>query len=189
LLIEIADQIVTSSRQMFELVKNLLEVNAIESGKINVSLNVLDIRPTLQWVVNQSIEMAKAKNITLQFQCLEKHYHALVDKNILRQVFDNIISNAVKYSPYGKHIYVRLRQDDKYVRCEIQDEGLGLSLEDQQKLFGQFTRLTPKPTGGEHSTGLGLFIVKKLVDSMHGKVWCESELGQGTTFIVELKVA
>ncbi|OQY53014.1 MAG: hypothetical protein DRR08_10735 [Candidatus Parabeggiatoa sp. nov. 2] len=187
--IEIADQIVTSSRQMFELVKNLLEVNAIESGKINVSLNVLDIRPTLQWVVNQSIEMAKAKNITLQFQCLEKHYHALVDKNILRQVFDNIISNAVKYSPYGKHIYVRLRQDDKYVRCEIQDEGLGLSLEDQQKLFGQFTRLTPKPTGGEHSTGLGLFIVKKLVDSMHGKVWCESELGQGTTFIVELKVA
>jgi two-component system sensor histidine kinase/response regulator len=183
--IEIADQIVTSSRQMFELVKNLLEVNAIESGKINVSLNVLDIRPTLQWVVNQSIEMAKAKNITLQFQCLEKHYHALVDRNILRQVFDNLISNAVKYSPYGKHIYVRIRQDDKSVRCEIQDEGPGLSLEDQQNLFGQFTRLTPKPTGGEHSTGLGLFIVKKLVDSMHGKVWCESELGQGTTFIVE----
>jgi len=70
------------------------------------------------------------------------------------------------------------------IRCEIKDEGVGLSKTDQQKLFGKFTRLSTKPTGGEHSTGLGLFIVKKLVSTMNGKVWCESELGKGATFIV-----
>ena len=61
----------------------------------------------------------------------------------------------------------------------MQDEGPGLSAEDQKKLFGKFARLSAKPTGGEHSTGLGLSIVKKMVEAMNGKVWCESELGQG----------
>ncbi|MBE9562992.1 MAG: sensor histidine kinase, partial [Proteobacteria bacterium] len=71
------------------------------------------------------------------------------------------------------------------LRLKIQDEGPGLSDVDQKKLFGQFTRLTPQPTGGEHSNGLGLFIVKQLVEAMQGKVWCESILGHGATFVVE----
>jgi signal transduction histidine kinase len=69
---------------------------------------------------------------------------------------------------------------------EVQDEGPGLSDEDKKKLFGKFARLSARPTGGEHSTGLGLSIVKRLVEAMHGRVWCESELGKGATFIVEL---
>ncbi|OQY54877.1 MAG: hypothetical protein B6247_09795 [Candidatus Parabeggiatoa sp. nov. 2] len=155
-IIEVTERILASSRQMFELISNLLEVNAIESGKINLSLKTIDILPTLQWLVNHYSERAKAKDITLQFLCPEKQYMAYANENTTRQIFDNLISNAVKYSPYGKCIYVRISQDDKHVRCEIQDEGLGLSDEDKQKLFGQFTRLTPKPTGGEHSTGLGI---------------------------------
>jgi signal transduction histidine kinase len=117
-----------------------------------------------------------------------KQYPAFVDDNRLHQVLENLISNAVKYSPHGKNIIIRLRQDERHVRCEIQDEGPGLSDSDKQKLFGKFTRLAAKPTGREHSTGLGLFIVKKLVELMNGAVWCESELGQGATFIVEFPV-
>jgi signal transduction histidine kinase len=71
------------------------------------------------------------------------------------------------------------------VRCVIQDEGLGISTEDQKKLFNKFTKLSTRPTGGEHSTGLGLFIVKKLVESLNGKVWCDSSEGGGSTFSVE----
>ena len=112
-------------------------------------------------------------------------YLAMIDPNITRQVLDNLISNAIKYSPPGKPVSVRLLQTESAVRCEIQDEGPGLSDTDQQKLFGKFARLTAQPTGGEHSTGLGLFIVKKLVTAMNGKVWCESELGKGATFVVE----
>jgi signal transduction histidine kinase len=103
----------------------------------------------------------------------------------MHQVLDNLISNAIKYSPPMTHIDIRLVQMAETVRCEIQDEGPGLSEKDQQKLFGKFARLTTQPTGGEHSTGLGLFIVKKLVTAMNGKVWCESELGKGATFVVE----
>jgi two-component system, sensor histidine kinase and response regulator len=68
----------------------------------------------------------------------------------------------------------------------VQDEGEGISQEDMKKLFGKFARLSARPTGGEHSTGLGLSIVKKMVEAMGGRVWCESELGKGATFIVEL---
>jgi signal transduction histidine kinase len=102
------------------------------------------------------------------------------------QVLDNLISNAVKYSPLGKRILVRVVNTDRAVRIEIQDEGPGLSEDDKSKLFGKFARLSARPTGGEYSTGLGLSIVKKMVEAMNGKVWCESELGKGATFIVEL---
>ena len=74
------------------------------------------------------------------------------------------------------------------VQIRIHDEGPGLSEEDMAKLFGKFARLSARPTAGEQSTGLGLSIVKKLVEAMNGKVWCESELGKGATFIVELPV-
>jgi signal transduction histidine kinase len=72
------------------------------------------------------------------------------------------------------------------IRIEIQDEGPGLTEDDKANLFGKFARLSAQPTGGEHSTGLGLSIVKKMVEAMNGRVWCESVYGKGATFIVEL---
>jgi two-component system, sensor histidine kinase and response regulator len=172
------------SRQMFDLINNLLDVNVIESGKIKVSLTQVNIFPTLQSLINDYIERAKVKNLTLNFQYNNHAYNACVDKQLVHQILENLISNAIKYSPFGKNISIRVSQDEQYVRCEIEDEGPGLSDDDQDKLFSKFNRLTPQPTGGEQSTGLGLFIVKKLVESMHCKVWCESQLGQGATFVV-----
>jgi len=90
-MLEIVDKISISSRQMFELVKNLLDVNVIESGQMNLSLSIIDILPILQELVKHYRERAKAKNIQLQFQCLEKQYHALADKNSVQQVFDNLV--------------------------------------------------------------------------------------------------
>jgi signal transduction histidine kinase len=100
----------------------------------------------------------------------------------------NIISNAVKYSPHGKNVYVRMKASNEEIRIEVQDEGPGISADDMKKLFGKFARLSARPTGGEHSTGLGLSIVKKMVEAMNGKVWCESEVGKGATFIVDLPI-
>ena len=134
-------------------------------------------------------KQAKIKNITLHLHTSKNQYYALVNKDTVHQILDNLISNAIKYSPYDKKVYIRINQSENRVRCEIQDEGPGLSQADQKKLFGKFTRLTPKPTGTEHSTGLGLFIVNKLVNAINGKVWCESELGKGTTFLVEFPIA
>ena len=182
--VEMASMISVGTRKMFSLIKNLLDVNVIESGKLNLSLSIINLLPILQSLVNRYTKFAKAKNIKVQFQWLEKQYPALVDENIVSQVLDNLISNAIKYSPHNKKVYVRISKNETSTRCEIQDEGPGLSEEDQQQLFGKFARLTPKPTGEEYSTGLGLFIVKKWVKAMNGKVWCESQLGKGSTFTV-----
>jgi signal transduction histidine kinase len=130
-----------------------------------------------------------AKQQTLHWQNEAGPVSVLADATVLTQVIENLVSNAVKYSPTGKNIYARLRRSPEGTRIEMQDEGPGLSAEDQKKLFGKFARLSAKPTGGEHSTGLGLSIVKKMVEAMNGKVWCESELGSGATFIVEFPSA
>ncbi len=83
---------------------------------------------------------------------------------------------------------MRLKRELSAACIEVRDQGPGLSAEDQKKLFGKFARLSARPTGGEHSTGLGLSIVKKMVEAMNGKVWCESEPGQGAAFILALPI-
>lgn len=184
-IIECANGIILSAKQMFDLIVNLLDVNKIESGQFQLNLKSADLLPLLQTLVKNYQDRADTKQLTLHFQPLEMPCLAWVDQNITYQALENLISNAIKYSPPKTHIYLRLVQMPETVRCEIQDEGPGLSEKDQQKLFGKFARLTAQPTGGEHSSGLGLFIVKKLVTAMNGKVWCESELGKGATFVVE----
>jgi len=187
-LLEYATIIEGAAGQMFNLITNLLDVNQIETGQFNLHWQSVNILPIIQSLVRNYTLRATAKNITLiSSQSPENslYFKSMVDENLLYQVLDNLISNAIKYSPLDKLIQVRLLQTKDKIRCEIQDEGPGLSDADQQKLFGKFTRLSPKPTAGEHSTGLGLFIVKKLVEAMKGQVWCESELGKGATFILE----
>lgn len=175
----------TTSHQMFELINNLLEVNAIESNKIHLSMETLNLKPILLAVLSGYEHHAQTKHIKI---CLESDdcCEAYIDEIVFRQVFDNLVSNALKYSPLHAEVIIRLKQLENTILCEIQDQGLGLSATDQEQLFNKFARLTPRPTANEHSTGLGLFIVKKLVEAMNGRVSCCSELGKGSTFIVEL---
>lgn len=183
--IEYAGKIHTASQKMFALITNLLDVNAIESGKMNVSISEVDLLPVISGVAVHYARQAQVKGIVLDFIHAEEQYMAYVDESTAHQILDNLVSNAVKYSPPGKRICVRILYGDNKIRCEVEDQGPGLDEEDRKKLFGKFNRLSAKPTGGEHSTGLGLFIVKKLVEAMHGEVWCESEPGKGAIFVVE----
>jgi signal transduction histidine kinase len=187
-------QIVKISDRMLDLVKNLLDVNRLESGGMTMSLVEFDIAPMVEATVQQYTSQAEAKNITLHFANEAESSIAIADEQAIMQVLDNIVSNAVKYSPQGKNIYVSVGKESldngtQIVQIAIRDEGPGISEEDMTKLFGKFARLTAKPTGGEHSTGLGLSIVKKIVEAMNGRVYCQSRLGEGATFIVELPVA
>ncbi len=188
-ILELMDMIEQASRQMFYLVSNLLDVNAIESGKMNLVITTIDLLPILQNLIVHYKPHTKAKQISLNVHLSEKKYLILADQNMLYQILDNLISNAIKYSPMNKKIDIYLSKELEVVRCEIKDEGQGLSELDQNMLFNKFTRLTTKPTANEHSTGLGLFIVKKLVEMMEGKVWCESKLGDGCKFIVTFPIS
>jgi signal transduction histidine kinase len=112
---------------------------------------------------------------------------ASLDRSLTVQIIDNLISNAIKFSNHNTKVNVTLKEEKQTIRFEIEDEGPGIMEEDKPRLFQKFQKLNAQPTGGESSSGLGLSIVKKYVEAMKGKVWCESEFGKGAKFIVEFK--
>lgn len=184
---EFVEGVENNVKQMLDLIDNLLDVNRLETGKMTFSSNKVDLGVcTFETLYRYRLD-AEAKKIRLQFDLPHGEYFVYADERATRQILDNVISNAIKYSFKEKNIYVDLVTADKYVRCQVRDEGQGLTVEDKELLFQKFTRLSAKPTGGEHSTGLGLSIVKKLVGAMNGRVWAESKgKNQGSTFTIEL---
>jgi signal transduction histidine kinase len=107
---------------------------------------------------------------------------------LIRRVVDNVLSNAIHHSPVGGRIEVEVRRVDEFVRVAVSDQGPGIPSEDLDRLFDSFEKLSAQPTGGEKSTGLGLSIVKSIVDAHGGEIDVDSEVGRGTTFIVRLPV-
>jgi signal transduction histidine kinase len=199
-ILDSAAQIETIANRMLALVTNLLDVSHLESGGVQFQMVDFNVSAIVEGIVDQYKAQATAKNITVHYSNEASFGYVCADERAMTNVVDNIISNAVKYSLSGKNIRVRITNEvlegkgnddpkvgavSKYVRIAVQDEGPGFSDEDMKRLFGKFARLSAQPTGGEHSTGLGLSIVKKTVEAMNGKVWCESEFGQGATFIIE----
>jgi signal transduction histidine kinase len=184
---DMAHQIETSSNFMFEIITNLLDVNKIENGKLVVQSTSVDLVLSLGAVTDRYQAAAAKKNIKLHVDLPREDTQIYADPTLTIQILDNIVSNAVKYSPQGKNVWINVSCNtaQKRVRVAVKDEGPGFSDEDKKKLFGKFARLSAKPTGGEHSTGLGLSIVKRLAEAMEATIWCESELGSGATFIVE----
>jgi signal transduction histidine kinase len=189
---ELHKSILETSDRMFQLIADLLSANAIERGGMKFTMMPVDVSDIVLQIVHQYEKQARAKSLHLQ----HTHEHGILaysDEKALIHIVDNLLSNAIKYSPQGKSVFVKVQRHEASalmhfgsVRIEIKDEGQGLTEEDMSKLFGKFTRLSAKPTGGEHSTGLGLSIVKKLADGIHARVWCESVVGHGATFIVEM---
>ncbi len=185
---EFSQDIITISERMLELISNLLDINAIEQGKIKLNFEEFDLKELTVQTIELYRERAQKKKIRLGFRS-DDNTMIYADRSAALQILDNLISNAVKYSPNDKNIYVRLIEKDEYIRIEVEDEGQGLTEDDKEKLFGKFAKLSARPTGDESSSGLGLSIVKRYVDSMNGRVWCESEYGHGANFIVELPKA
>lgn len=187
-----AETIERSSMRMLKLIIELLQT-AANLGKIELELKPTNIGDLARLVVENNIGQARRKDQRIQLTVKENLF-AKIDGNRIRDVFENLVSNAVKYSPLGKQIWVTVYRyepqlppfQDTFVRFEVRDEGQGLSEEDLSKLFRKYQRLSATPTGGESSTGLGLSIVKQIVEQQDGKVWAESEgKNKGATFIVE----
>jgi signal transduction histidine kinase len=178
-------QISLSAKRINAIITNLLDVNAIDSGQRKLNLDSYDVTGIVARVIQQNSHRAIDKNIELVPVFGEDELLASLDESATEQILDNIISNAVKYSPSNTKVYIRLSGDVNRVRIEVKDEGPGIPREDQARMYGKFCRLTPKPTAGEPSTGLGLWIVKELTEAMKGTITCVSEVGEGTVFIVE----
>ena len=180
-----AENIAGAGQRMLDLITNLLDANAIEQGRYATNLERCDLGALVARSVENNRAHAARKQITLAVAA-DGEAWARADADATVQILDNLISNAVKYSPTKSTVRIRALTGSAGVEVAVQDEGPGISEADRKKMFGKFTRLSARPTGGESSNGLGLSIVKRLAETMSGSVECQSELGAGSTFILHL---
>jgi signal transduction histidine kinase len=149
----------------------------------------VDIAMLVEEVAEANRPLAARKEQTITVAA-PRNNAASCDVDRIREAIDNLVSNAVKYSPIGGTIDLLVRPDGGGIVVEVRDQGAGLSPEDMSRLFGRFQRLSAKPTAGETSTGLGLSIVKRIVDLHGGQVTVDSAgPGTGATFKMTLPVS
>lgn len=175
----------SAAEQMHELVHGLLDAHIVEAGEVDLQPTQCDVRALTESVLRWNQPHANEKRITFQMVAPEACW-AEVDETHVQRVIDNLVSNAIKFSPSGSSVRVTLEGDDAWVEVRVEDEGPGLTAQDQERLFEKLARLSATPTGGESSTGIGLHIAKQLVDEHNGELYAESAPGEGATFILRL---
>lgn len=180
------EKILAAVKRMNLIVNQVVDISAIESGKVRLEMDRVDLNYLLNEAYMFYQNAARQKSISLNFVRSPKPLMVKVDPNRMGEVVDNLVSNALKYTPTGGRIEMRCGQVDDQALFEVEDTGQGMTDKDLQLVFRSFTRLSAKPTGGEASTGLGLAIVKKIVDLHGGRVSVKSTHGHGTTFSVFL---
>lgn len=183
---EALELILKSSDHMRSLLESLLDLNKLETGQM-IPKNVgLDTGMIHQNVLEEFYGRAREKHIQLECIAPEVPSEIWTDLMMLRQVLQNLISNAIKYSPRGSVVYFEMHTGQGEIEFVVRDEGQGMTPEDLTNLYKPFARLSARPTANESSVGVGLSIVKGLVDVLGGQILCQSQLGAGTTFRVIL---
>lgn len=167
------------------MIRNLLDNRRLEDQGIDHTPENLNLSYAVGSLVKNYRTLAVKKKIQIHFEPPAQAV-VLADKMYLNRIFENLISNALKFSPEGKNIFVLIEEAGDKFLVKVKDEGPGITKEDQKNLYRKFQRLSARPTGGESTTGLGLSIVKALVEKMGSEIICESEEGMGTTFTVKL---
>ncbi len=172
--------------EVVRLLNRLLDLEAIETGHLGLRLQPVVLGQMVERACALHQARARAKEIQLIPEPLDPALAALADPDTLAEVVDNLLTNAIKFSPQGRRVWLGAGLRDGGAVLWIRDEGPGFLPEDKARAFKRFAKLSARPTGGERSTGLGLAIVKRLVEDMGGRIVLESEPGQGATFLVHL---
>lgn len=175
-----------SSEFVLKLLNELLDVAVIESGNLSLNLEETDIVALTEKNVSLNRVIADKKKLKIVFTPEVPELRLSIDAVKTEQILNNLISNAIKFSYPEKLIEVSLSKNEDQCVIKVTDQGQGIPPEDLVKLFQPFARRSVRSTAGERSTGLGLSIVKKIVEGHKGKIWVESEVGVGTTFFVSL---
>ena len=183
------NMLLASSQFMAGMVNDLLDMSAIESGHLTIERRMVDITVPIKRIVEINEMFASPKNISIAISCQEQLPQVYADINRIEQVINNLLSNAIKYSQPGTEITVRLRHENNEVIISVADQGPGIPEKEQHKLFHAFGKTSVQPTSEkERSTGLGLLIVKKIMEAHGGRIWLLSEPGKGTEFFFSLPV-
>ena len=164
--LENVELVKTEAERMLRIIKDLLDKHR-EGGDSILKKEFADLNVLVQDALRWNSQKASQKNIALTYTESGEQF-IFGDPDALLRVIDNLVSNAIKYSPPGRRVWVTLSEVYGEALFQVLDEGPGLTEEDLGKVFGKMQRLSAKPTAGEHSTGLGLYIVKQLVEE-HGR--------------------
>jgi len=180
--LDILETIGSTAKRMLGLIDNLLDLNRLDQGTIHLDLDREDLAKLAEHCCSLYAHVAKNKSIVMRCGISSGECLVDVDSMMLAQAIENLISNAIKYSPIGGEVYITVKKQEDKCIFSVRDFGNGIPKEEQGKLFEKFSKLSTRPTNGEHSSGLGLAIVKRIILLHGGRVWCESEEGKGSTF-------
>ncbi len=178
----------SSTNQLSEMVNDLISDAMMDAHDIALRHDTIDLAGMLGELVSANRALAEKKQQTIQL-IAPPHQMWICDPDRLREAVDNLLSNAIKYTPLGGHIELAMGANENGAMIRVTDNGPGLTAADISRLFGRFQRLSAKPTGGESSTGLGLSIVKRIIELHGGRITAESEgPGRGASFTIRLPV-
>ncbi len=182
---DLLEMIAEQSNRLANLVEEILVAGQLDSGSLRVIADSFDPEELVRGVVTVArSRVGEETRIEVVVPLVVPKVHG--DSERTRQVLLNFLDNAIKYSPSGGRIEVGLAAVGDRLRFSVQDHGLGIPVGEQERIFDKFYRLDPDQRRGIGGTGLGLYICRELVRSMHGRIWVESEPGKGTTFAFEL---
>ena len=182
---KVFDMIHDASLEMRALLANYFSASLSDNGKMQLFIHEIDVDVLANEIVDRYTPIAHKKNIQLHYKN-SKNFLLFTDRECCMQIIENLLSNAIKYTEPGKNVTVAVTGNKKEVKIIVADEGPGIKKEDHHLLFRRFQKLSSRPTGGELSTGLGLSIVKYLVEQIKGTITVESEYGKGSVFTVHL---
>jgi len=173
---------------MLNMVNDLLNITSIESGKIELRRQKQDLGELYQNVIGLINNLAEQKQISIVFQNDLKQSMTDIDSGKIEQVLINLMTNAVKFSHKETSIKVYLSKKNNMFLTQVKDQGVGIPNDEMKLLFRPFQKTSAQTTDGEASTGLGLFIVKNIIQAHGGEIWAESKQGEGTSFYYTLPV-
>lgn len=182
---QVFELIYDAAREMKSLLSNYLSASQSDSGRKELFVTEFDLSVLLQDICSRFTAVATKKNISIHFSNT-RSYLLFSDRESCQQIIENLLSNAIKYTYPGKNVYLAIEKKNNSLALSIRDEGQGISPDERPLLFQRFQKLSARPTAGELSTGLGLSIVKYLVDKIKGEITVESEPGKGSVFTVIL---
>ncbi|GAE26227.1 two-component sensor kinase SA14-24 [Halalkalibacter wakoensis JCM 9140] len=174
------------TERMIRLVNDLLQLSKIDSYDYKLAFQSVDIGQFLHEVIDRFEMIAQNKHITFIRKISSKPTYVKIATDKMTQVIDNIISNAMKYSPEGGNVTIALLQQGEKLQISIADQGMGIPRESQTKIFERFYRVDKARARSVGGTGLGLAIAKELIHAHQGEIWAESEYGKGTTIFFTL---
>lgn len=180
----IGSSIVHLTKDIRDLLDDVIESRRFAETGFYVNKQKIDLQEFVTMAISTIHIQAESKNLTIIMDKFEDTIN--VDIRLFKELFDNFLSNAVKFSPQGKTIYIGSIKKENELILYVKDEGPGIHPDEHIKLFTRFGKLSARPTGGEKSTGLGLAITKQIAKVLDCRVWCESELGKGATFFVSV---